>query len=277
MPTTTSLIRKYVLWTVLQYFIVIHVTEGADILCNGPLGYDVSSLNGSWTFQVSNKNCPAEPSNGYATCNVTLAFCNKIEKIPECNESSSACVQASNYTGNNESKNFSIGGYTQDPFSLTGGLIVATFGPVFLNYSTTCVNLTTVVKFHCNLQSKWTSGSQGPTPIPKSSNIKPEFEKNQKGECTYTINADFEGACINVVPSLPVSGLSAGTVLIIIFFVSISVYCICGCTCNFVRGYKGPELIPHSQFWIDLPVLIADGMIFTFRCCRQEPTAYDSI
>ncbi|XP_062591008.1 uncharacterized protein LOC134252524 isoform X2 [Saccostrea cucullata] len=230
MPTTTTLIRKCVFWTILQYFIVVHVTEGADLLCNGPLGYDVSALlTGSWTFQASNQSCPAKPSNGRATCNVTLAFCKKIEKIPECNESSSACVKASNYTGGNESQTFSIGGYTPNPFSLSGGVIVATFAPVFLNYSTTCVNLTTVVKFHCNLQSKWTAGSQGLTPIPRSANIKPKFEKNQKGECTYIIDADFEGACINVVPSLPVNGLGAGTVLIIIFFVSISSYYVCGC------------------------------------------------
>lgn len=41
------------------------------------------------------------------------------------------------------------------------------------------------------------------------------------------------------------------------FFVSISIYCIFGCACNFTRGHKGQDLIPHSAFWIDLPVLIA--------------------
>lgn len=41
------------------------------------------------------------------------------------------------------------------------------------------------------------------------------------------------------------------------FFVSISVYCIVGCSWNCIRGYKGVELLPQGAFWIDLPVLIA--------------------
>ncbi|XP_048731786.1 uncharacterized protein LOC125648835 [Ostrea edulis] len=271
--STTSLIGKCVIWTLSVCFLV---TDGADIRCNGPLGYDVKPLTqGVWTFKAVNQSCLSGP-NINATCNITLVFCSKIST--KCGESSSACVEAFNYTGKNDSRSISIGNYAQEPFSLTGTVVTATFGMVPLKYNaTTDCNLTTVVELNCNRQVEWKSNSNGTTAIPKSANLVPKFERKPTGECQYTIKADFAGACITIVPSLPVTELSAGTVLIIIFFVSISIYCIFGCTCNFVRGYKGQEIVPHFQFWVDLPVLVADGILFTFSCCRREPSAYDSI
>lgn len=68
----------------------------------------------TWTYAGVNQSCLAGP-NINATCKITLSFCNKIPTI--CNGLSSACVQASNFTGKNDTAVFSIGQYTQDPFS----------------------------------------------------------------------------------------------------------------------------------------------------------------
>lgn len=272
-------ISKYTQWTLLYCFLVnLCVAIEADITCSGPLGYDVTPLTtGTWTYAGVNQSCLAGP-NINATCKITLSFCNKIPTI--CNGLSSACVQASNFTGKNDTAVFSIGQYTQDPFSRSekGDKIVATFDSVAHETSNITYNLTTVVEFTCNLQAVWTPNAAGAT-IPKIANLMANLScENNTRECQYKITADYNGACINLVPPTAVDNrLSAGTVLIIIFFVSISIYCMFGCACNFTRGYKGQELIPHSAFWIDLPVLIADGMIFTFSCCRQESSAYDSI
>lgn len=272
-------ISKYTHWTFLYCFLVnLSAAIGADLTCSGPLGYNVTPLStGTWTYAGVNQSCLAGP-NIKVTCKITLSFCNKIPTI--CSGSSSACVQASNFTGKNDTAVFSIGNYTQDPFShaAKGDKIVATLDSVSYTTSNITYNLTTVVELTCNLQAVWKPNTAGAT-IPKIANLMSNLScSNTTLKCQYKISAEYDGACINLVPPATFdTSLSAGTVLIIIFFVSISIYCIFGCACNFTRGHKGQDLIPHSAFWIDLPVLIADGMIFTFSCCRQESSAYDSI
>ncbi|XP_022331494.2 uncharacterized protein LOC111129413 [Crassostrea virginica] len=276
---TTGFISNCKQWILLFTFLVnLHITVGADIKCKGPPGYDVSPLTeGKWTYKAVNQSCLAGAKVN-AACNITLSFCNDIAEPPNCN-SSSACVKASNFTGKNDSKEFSIGQYLSNPFSssVAGNGFVASFGKVPYIVNSTTFNLTTVVEFNCNLQAVW-KASTGNTSIPKTANLKSKLERKQNNEYQYTISVEYEGACVNILP--PTSNtaeLSAGTVLIIIFFVSISVYCIVGCSWNCIRGYKGVELLPQAAFWIDLPVLIADGIIFTFSCCKQESSAYDSI
>ncbi|KAK0043563.1 Cation-dependent mannose-6-phosphate receptor [Biomphalaria pfeifferi] len=73
------------------------------------------------------------------------------------------------------------------------------------------------------------------------------------------------------------NGLSVGSVLAILFFVFFLIYLVGGVLfLKFVRKAEGIEMIPNIEFWKDLPSLIKDGMVFTFRGCKAEST-YEKI
>lgn len=69
------------------------------------------------------------------------------------------------------------------------------------------------------------------------------------------------------------SGLSFGSVLLLLLFLAIIIYISGGFLFNtFVRHARGVERFPHIEFWKDLPSLIIDGVKFTFRGCKGEST-----
>lgn len=70
-------------------------------------------------------------------------------------------------------------------------------------------------------------------------------------------------------------GLSAGSILLIIIFVTFAVYLIAGIIINIVvRQKSGFEIIPNSSFWAGLPSLIRDGVLFI---CGRRPGGYDTV
>ncbi|XP_012538410.2 cation-dependent mannose-6-phosphate receptor [Monomorium pharaonis] len=69
----------------------------------------------------------------------------------------------------------------------------------------------------------------------------------------------------------PERGLSTGSVLVILFFISVGVYFIGGIiVLKALRGATGWEMIPNHDFWCKLPSLVRDGVVFTFNCCRAD-------
>jgi len=67
------------------------------------------------------------------------------------------------------------------------------------------------------------------------------------------------------------SDYSPGTTFLIFFFFT--------CICYFgggvllrklLRGAEGFEVIPHYDFWKDLPALVMDGVMFTLKGCQPE-------
>ncbi|XP_020625282.1 uncharacterized protein LOC110062679 [Orbicella faveolata] len=71
------------------------------------------------------------------------------------------------------------------------------------------------------------------------------------------------------------SGLSTGSVLLIVFFVLLFVYLIAGLLYNkYRKGVQSlPEMVPNYSFWADFPFLVKDGCVFTFQgmaaCCKR--------
>ncbi|CAL7942777.1 unnamed protein product [Xylocopa violacea] len=75
-------------------------------------------------------------------------------------------------------------------------------------------------------------------------------------------------ACATLVQA---SGLSTGSMLLIYFFVFTGIYFIGGAiTLKLLRGATGWEMVPNHGFWIQLPSLVKDGIVFTFNCCRID-------
>ncbi|XP_068671560.1 uncharacterized protein [Montipora foliosa] len=78
------------------------------------------------------------------------------------------------------------------------------------------------------------------------------------------------------------SGLSTGSILIIIFICMLVVYLVAGLLFNkYSKGASGKELIPNVNFWTDFPLLVKDGIIFFFECCKRacsrKQSSYESI
>ncbi|XP_044253382.1 uncharacterized protein LOC123004269 [Tribolium madens] len=78
------------------------------------------------------------------------------------------------------------------------------------------------------------------------------------------------------------TGLSTGSVLLLICFISFGIYFIGGMLIlYFMRGARGLETIPNIDFWRSLPGLVKDGVIFLFSGCSASsittPETYDRI
>ncbi|EDV26658.1 uncharacterized protein TRIADDRAFT_63795 [Trichoplax adhaerens] len=108
---------------------------------------------------------------------------------------------------------------------------------------------------------------------------KPVFEALANNGANYFAELSTICACPNGCPSGP-GGLSGGSVLLIIFFVLLSVYFIGGIIfMKYVRNAEGFEAIPNVSFWSSLPSLIKEGFAFTFSRCSGggSDSSYDKI
>lgn len=92
-------------------------------------------------------------------------------------------------------------------------------------------------------------------------------------ECERNITIPFSGAC---TPEAPAEGLSAGSVLLILFFIALLVYLVGGILINHNNGARGWEMVPHHQFWSELPGLCVDGCVFFVKyiTCQGGPVNY---
>ncbi|XP_060522055.1 uncharacterized protein LOC132699400 [Cylas formicarius] len=75
-----------------------------------------------------------------------------------------------------------------------------------------------------------------------------------------------EQACLKSVGS---SGLSIGSIFLILLFVFGAIYLVGGCLImHFVRGARGIEIIPNIDFWRSIPGLVKDGTVFVLSGFR---------
>ncbi|XP_073237795.1 uncharacterized protein [Porites lutea] len=114
---------------------------------------------------------------------------------------------------------------------------------------------------------------------------------------TFTSKCACDDGCVTLTPS-PVDPtnpadptvkpknkrLSKGSIILIIFFVLVFVYLICGILIKkFKMGAEGlTEMVPNFEFWADIPSLIKDGVVFTCgglkfgcmsiysKCCNRK-------
>lgn len=107
----------------------------------------------------------------------------------------------------------------------------------------------------------------------------------QDKEVTHKLRLESKWACpvieltINKTASQNSSnsGLSTGSVLVILFVVFATLYFVGGAVAlRLLRGAAGREMIPNYDFWVDLPNLVKDGMTFVINGCRSTP-GYDRI
>lgn len=96
--------------------------------------------------------------------------------------------------------------------------------------------------------------------------------QGEVGTNLYQMTVTSSAACTVPVPDHLKSGagISAGSVLLIIFFVLLAVYLIAGAVYMKVRNQAtGKDLVPNRGFWTAIPGLIADGVLCTLSICRK--------
>ncbi|XP_060073953.1 uncharacterized protein LOC132553700 [Ylistrum balloti] len=251
--------------------------------CQPPaMEFDIENITkGSWTFTEKSKNCVGSvdgSAGSLSNCTYTMAFC---QMLPNCS-SGSMCVETFNATGKNDTTKLVQGGYVANPFSVTdtslnGGFLARfTKGSNYTKSNGTWCQLSADINFECNRMQYWVPyEGRETTSVPQNALKLVKFDKER---CQLQVTVEYAGACISITPATAISEtLSAGTVLIIIFFVSLAVYFSCGILINLLRGFHGKDLLPQSEFWTQLPVLIADGFLFTCCCKTEEKDGYDSI
>ena len=73
------------------------------------------------------------------------------------------------------------------------------------------------------------------------------------------------------------SGLSVGSILLIIILALVVLYFVIGIpVCYFVLHKRGIEIIPFVSFWKELPALVKDGVFFIISPC-YKPAEYQSM
>lgn len=110
------------------------------------------------------------------------------------------------------------------------------------------------IKFETIFHSKYACPGKQPTSTTETKTISTVESTN--GHSTNT-------------PDNP-SGLSLGSILLIIFFSLMVVYIILGALYNkFARSREGKEVFPHYTFWIELPVLVKEGGAYSFHSAKK--------
>ncbi|XP_022241727.1 cation-dependent mannose-6-phosphate receptor-like, partial [Limulus polyphemus] len=93
----------------------------------------------------------------------------------------------------------------------------------------------------------------------------------------FTMTLHGKEVCLQILNEDNSSGISTGSVLLLIFLISVQVYLTIGILYNIcIVGAKGKEVIPNIAFWQDVLSLIKDGCLFTFNCCRVNVN-YDKL
>ncbi|XP_037290273.1 uncharacterized protein LOC119185294 [Rhipicephalus microplus] len=104
---------------------------------------------------------------------------------------------------------------------------------------------------------------------------------DERDACERNVTVKYDGACGSSSPVTSSGGLSTGSVLLILFFVALLIYFVGGVLVNRNNGAQGVEMIPHLQFWKELPSLIVEGCVFFVQLvtCQTGRTAssYDNI
>ncbi|XP_078655675.1 uncharacterized protein LOC144902249 [Branchiostoma floridae x Branchiostoma belcheri] len=98
----------------------------------------------------------------------------------------------------------------------------------------------------------------------------------------YQFTLSSVHSCVKEGPWPGLAGsISFGSVLCIIFFPALFLYCVGGVAFNkIVRGQSGRDLVPNAYFWSELPGVIKDGYRFATSPCRSpqaRDASYDKI
>ncbi|EDO34314.1 predicted protein [Nematostella vectensis] len=136
--------------------------------------------------------------------------------------------------------------------------------------------LASKVKFQCDKKAVWNASSINSS-LPFTGAMAPQPISIEMKECVYTIVFNSSEGCRFYGNDTPEKALSTGSILLILFFPGIFLYCAIGGLINTGKGKSGKEIIPNYSFWSDFPYLVLDGFAFCLSVitCRQMSRTRD--
>lgn len=272
----------------------------------GPLDFDIANLKIAthWWFTqpscVVNTPHPAgswpvgNGSTVVSHCLILFSICNPVDKL--CSSNSGICETTTNGNYSQLSWPQDLGMVTDAKFTKQGA------NSFTYEYSSNgghfkgCTKpLKTSVTFQCHKNKTATKDwidTAADTTVPPygrraAQPVSFNFD-NKRDQCELNIvfNSSSSEIC-RFSPnsgggSSPATSLSAGSIILILFFPALALYFIAGVLVNSSQGKSGKELIPNHKFWTELPGLIRGGFAFTIAkltCCNMSTgsESYDRV
>ncbi|XP_077534261.1 cation-dependent mannose-6-phosphate receptor-like [Haemaphysalis longicornis] len=231
---------------------VIYVAADDCPKLEGGYNYDVLTKT-AWRAAVTDVNCLA---NRPGECFWYLQICH-TEPVNPCGAEHACEVNTTGLGPVNLGKFSGLLANGPDSF-------VARFHGVPPENVTKCTdkNVTINLIFSCDKEKHISVG-------PEAELTKLHYKDINKNGCERNVSIPFDGAC---TPHAPPGGLSAGSVLLILFFVGLLVYLVGGILIRHNNGARGWEMVPHHQFWSELPSLIVDGCVYFVKLvtCQSD-------
>lgn len=265
---------KKIFYLTVIFLLSIDLSTQQVIFCPTPEGYDLTNITipgSAWEF--NEKGQCIDDKNIYNDCTFSFSLCQALPSDGECKDSS--VCQVSAYTNKTE-----LGHFVSNPFQkkdVNG--FYAIFNktePIVNKYTNKTCKLSIILEFDCNSNVPWISNgtiNQSPKPT--------RYNAYTADSCEIYINFDYAGACYKIDPIVtttiePDAGdkkLSAGSILLIFFFVTLFTYLIIGSFYNkTVLRESGYYVIPNIRTWAHLLLLTIDGFVFTWRyiTCQEQ-------
>lgn len=240
----------------------------ADGPCEISGGYDYKRLfTTSWHVQVRGSS-PCV-SSGVSSCSWTLKFCGEGQAAP-CGKDKACEILNTTFLR-------PMGQFTALKANGQNSFVVEFQEPGNnqLKCNEPSKTLKTNVIFTCDREKH--------IPIGPGSVVTtlPYDSIDDRDPCERNVTVKYDGACGSSAPATSSGGLSTGSILLILFFVALLIYFVGGVLVNRNNGAQGVEMIPHLQFWKELPSLIVEGCVFFVQLvtCQTGRTArsYDNI
>ncbi|XP_064619977.1 uncharacterized protein LOC135483237 [Lineus longissimus] len=251
----------------LLFLAVFMVTDGqvttpaTPISCQ-PIGYNTKNLTRAdyWEFTTDKGPC----QNG-TKCTFYMSLCKKLPDIG----AGTMCKDAAVCQKSEASGAYASLGMNGSFVNLTVNEFWALFpkGAEHKTKQNTTCRLASYYVFLCDKNVPWipVERAAGSSPVASKVPGTPIITYNDR-TCTYNVTVRYAGACYQVTPAAAIAVLSAGSVLVILFTVAVVVYCLGGVTYNYCSGAEQRQLVPHAEFWEELPSNIKEGFRFTFTC-----------
>lgn len=251
-------------------FLILYAVTGrvSAETCKIDGGYNYESLISSiWLTELEGKDCRY---NTASPCSWILQFCNKVPLNP-CGVNTACEVKE-------ELKEpHPLGSFTQLLANGPNSFIAQFEGKYTGVPNCNNTKITTNVVFECDPNKHISVGND--TLVGKL--VASKVVTDPKDQCMKNMTVLFSGAC-GTKPSTA-AGLSGGSVILILFFVGVLLYLVGGVLLNHSNGARGWEMLPHYQFWSELPSLIVEGCVFfvKFITCQAGAgggnRSYDNI
>ncbi|RMX37275.1 hypothetical protein pdam_00023102 [Pocillopora damicornis] len=280
--------------------LIFFATQQVSSETCAPIDKDINILKDQnfWTFEVPHveKGCipfkpPISGGNVTSTCVFYFSLCHPVPSL--CTENCGICLTNKVSFWGHDYDNKALytmpkktGGFDPNKkvnFDSERDYFTLIYEPGELTNASTLSSFQTEITFHCNKSAVWKrsdgeSGNNSVTYPPKVT-----VSSTQIGVVMVKVEFEYSGACSkggggggkDDEPSKP---LSVGSIMLILFFPGVFLYCVVGVLVNKGAGKTGKEMIPNSKFWSDLPGLIADGFSFVVAkiTCSQMTSSRQS-